>query len=158
MNFTILFGVALVPLLVGMVWYNPKVLGNAWMHANGFTEDSIKSNTRPMWQIFLLTYIFSLFASFIFMHLCIHQMGVFSLTEGKNMLPSYDAFMADYGKLFRSFGHGALHGGMSGFMLSLFIAGTGALFEMRSWKYIFIHVGYYTICGILMGGLVCQFA
>jgi len=32
--------------------------------------------------------------------LCVHQMGAFSLTEGTNMLPSYDAFMADYGKLF----------------------------------------------------------
>jgi hypothetical protein len=83
-----------------MVWYNPKVFGNAWMQANGFTEESVKANPRPMWQIFSFTYIFSLLAAFIFSHLCVHQMGAFSLTEGTNMLPSYDAFMADYGKLF----------------------------------------------------------
>ena len=160
MNFPILFGVALVPLFVGMVWYNPKVLGNAWMEACGFTEDQLRANSKPMWQTFLFLYIFSLLATMVFMQLCIHQIGAYGMIGGgmaENTLPSFQAFMTDYGTAFRTFKHGALHGGMAGFFMSLFMVGTGAMFEMRSWKYIFIHVGYLTICGIIMGGLLCQF-
>ena len=35
MNFGILFAVALVPLLLGMIWYNEKVFGKAWMESSG---------------------------------------------------------------------------------------------------------------------------
>lgn len=160
MNFSVLFGAALVPLLVGMVWYNPKVFGNAWMHANGFTEESVKANPRPMWQIFLFTYIFSLLASMVYWQLCVHQMGAMGMIGGginERTLPSFQAFMNDYGTAFRTFKHGALHGGMASFTMGLFMVGVGAMFEMRSWKYIFLHVGYLTICGIIMGGLICQF-
>lgn len=161
MNYPILFGVALVPLLVGMVWYNPKVLGTAWMQACGFTEEQMNNMDKSgMWKTFLFVYIFSLLGSFVFMFLCIHQTGAYGMIGGgitEATLPSFQAFINDYGTAFRTFKHGALHGGMSGFMLSLFMVGTGALFEMKSWKYIFIHVGYFTVCGILMGGLVCQF-
>lgn len=161
MNYAILFGAALVPLIVGSIWYNPKVFGNAWMQANGFTEESIQNNPRPMWQVFLFTYIFSLLATGIYWQLCVHQMGALGMIGGpdqiSNALPSYQAFMNDYGTAFRSFGHGALHGGMAAFIMGLFMVGVGAMFEMRSWKYIFIHVGYLTVCGILMGGLICQF-
>jgi hypothetical protein len=160
MNFSVLFGVALVPLFVGMVWYNPKVFGNSWMKANGFTEESIKTNPRPMWQIFLLLYIFSFLSTMVLMQLCIHQIGAYGMIGGEinaTTLPSFQAFMTDYGNTFRTFKHGALHGGLASFIMSLFMVGTGAMFEMKSWKYIFIHVGYLTICGIIMGGLICQF-
>lgn len=33
---------AVIPLLVGMVWYNPKVFGNAWMGATGLDEAKAK--------------------------------------------------------------------------------------------------------------------
>ena len=32
---------ALVPLLIGSIWYNPKVFGTAWMKATGFTDDKL---------------------------------------------------------------------------------------------------------------------
>jgi hypothetical protein len=160
MNFPVLFGVALVPLFVGMIWYNPRVLGNAWMEACGFTEEQLKANSKPMWKTFIALYIFSLLATMVFMQLCIHQIGAYGMIGGgmaEGTLPSFQAFMTDYGNAFRTFKHGALHGGMAGFFMSLFMVGSGAMFEMRSWKYIFIHVGYLTICGIIMGGLLCQF-
>lgn len=161
MNYPILFGVALVPLLIGMIWYNPKVLGTAWMESCGFTEEKMQNVDKSgMWKTFVLVYIFSLLACMVYWQLCIHQVGAYGMIGGgpnADTLPSFQAFMNDYGTAFRTFKHGMLHGGMASFFMSLFMVGTGALFEMRSWKYILIHVGYFTICGILMGGLICQF-
>lgn len=160
MNLPVLFGVALVPLLVGMVWYNPKVLGNAWMQACGFSEEQMKNADKSgMWKIFIQVYIFSLFFTFILQFLVIHQFGAFGMIGGniENALPSFQAFMTDYGSAFRTFKHGALHGSMSGLFIGLFMVGTSALFEMKSWKYILIHVGYYMLCATIMGGLLCQF-
>ena len=33
---------AIVPLIVGSIWYNPKVFGSAWMNVNGFNEEKLK--------------------------------------------------------------------------------------------------------------------
>jgi len=161
MNYPILFGVALVPLLLGMIWYNPKVLGKAWMDACGITEEKIDNAGKGgMWKTLIFVYIFSLMACFVYMQLCIHQLGAYGMIGGgmaDKTLPSFQAFMNDYGQVFRTFKHGALHGGIASFIMSLFMMGITALLEMRSWKYILIHVVYFTICGIIMGGLICQF-
>lgn len=121
MNFPVLFGVALIPLLVGFVWYNPKVFGNAWMEACGFTEEKMKNIDKSgMWKTFLLTYIFSLLATMVYWQLCVHQMGAFGMIGGgptPETLPSFQAFMDDYGTAFRTFKHGMLHGGMSRHLL-----------------------------------------
>ena len=65
------------------------------------------------------------------------------LTDIENALPSYAAFMADYGTAHRTFGHGALHGIMSGIFVALPIIGTNALFERKGAKYILINSGYW---------------
>jgi hypothetical protein len=44
---------------------------------------------------------------------------------------------------------------MSGLFLSLGMIGIQGLLERKSWKYIFIHVGYWTITMMLMGSIVC---
>ena len=70
-------------------------------------------------------------------------------------LPSYNAFMADYGTAFRTFKHGALHGTIAGLFIALPIIGTNALFERKSAKYIFINSGYWIVTLAIMGGIVC---
>ena len=42
MNYLAIVGAALVPLIVGMIWYSPKVFGNTWMQVNGFTPEGMK--------------------------------------------------------------------------------------------------------------------
>ncbi|WP_276975155.1 DUF1761 domain-containing protein, partial [Flavobacterium filum] len=69
--------------------------------------------------------------------------------------PSYAAFMADYGNAFRTYKHGALHGFMSGLFLALPLVAINGLFERKSWKYIFIHAGYWTVVMTIMGAIVC---
>lgn len=39
MNFYLYFVTALVPLILGFVWYNPKTFGNAWMKEAEMTDE-----------------------------------------------------------------------------------------------------------------------
>jgi hypothetical protein len=40
MNFPVLLGAALIPTIVGFIYYNPKFgFGKAWMSASGVTEE-----------------------------------------------------------------------------------------------------------------------
>jgi hypothetical protein len=45
---------------------------------------------------------------------------------------------------------------MIGLLIVLPIMGTNALFERKSFKYVLINVGYWTISLALMGGILCQ--
>lgn len=69
--------------------------------------------------------------------------------------PSYVAFMADYGTAFRTFKHGALHGFMAGLFLALPVIGTNALYERKSFKYTLVTGGFWIVCFMIMGGIVC---
>ena len=38
----------LVPMVLGFVWYHPKVFGGAWMKSLGMTEESMKEGNMAM--------------------------------------------------------------------------------------------------------------
>lgn len=155
MNFLAILTAAISALVVGFIWYNPKVFGNAWMQAAGITEDQIKGGN--MLKIFSLALLFSFMLAFLMTTIVIHQMGAIGLVGGdpSKALPSYAAFMADYGDAFRTFKHGALHGFISGIFLALPIIGINALFERKSAKYIFINSGYWMVTLTIMGAIIC---
>jgi hypothetical protein len=155
MNFLAILAAAISALVVGFIWYNPKVFGNAWMQAAGITEDQIKGGN--MLKIFSLALLFSFMLAFLMTTIVIHQMGAIGLVGGdpSKALPSYAAFMADYGDAFRTFKHGALHGFISGIFLALPIIGINALFERKSAKYIFINSGYWMVTLTIMGAIIC---
>lgn len=159
-NFIALFLAAIVTLVTGFIWYNPKVFGTIWMRENNLTQEELR--TGNMLKIFGLTYIFSLMITMTLMSLTIHQSGAVGMVGGPPMLdsakPSFAAFMADYGMAYRTFKHGALHGFMSGLFFAFPIIGINGLFERKSWKYIFIHSGYWMLTLTLMGGIICGFA
>lgn len=159
-NFYALLTAAVVTLLVGFAWYHPKVFGTIWMRESNLTEDELKKGS--MLKIFGLTYIFSLMITMTLMSLTIHQSGAVGMVGGPPLIasakPSFAAFMADYGNAYRTFKHGALHGFISGLFFALPIIGINGLFERKSWKYIFIHAGYWIVTLTLMGGIICGFA
>ncbi|WP_264552117.1 DUF1761 domain-containing protein [Flavobacterium sp. N2038] len=159
-NFVALLLAAITTLVTGFIWYHPKVFGTIWMRENNFTPEQLK--TGNMLKIFGLTYVFSLMITVILMALTIHQSGAVGMVGGPPMLanakPSFAAFMADYGTAYRTFKHGALHGFMSGLFFALPIVGINGLFERKSWKYIFIHAGYWMLTLMLMGGIICAYA
>lgn len=146
---------AVSALVVGFIWYNPKVFGNAWMNTAGLTEEQLKGGN--MAKVFGLALVFAFLLSTALPGIVIHQMGVFSLVGGDPSLalPSFEAIMADYGGAFRTFKHGALHGVLTGVFIALPILGTNALFERKSAKYIFINAGYWIVTLGIMGGIIC---
>lgn len=157
MNFISPVVAAFTTLLVGFVWYHPKFFGTAWMKEIGLTQEELQKGN--MLKIFGLTFIFSIFISFIMQMLVIHQMGALGMIDGGTKIaeakPSFAAFMADYGMAFRTAKHGALHGFMTGLLFVFPVIAINGLFERRSWKYIFIHSGYWLVSLTIIGAIVC---
>ncbi len=160
-NEIFLFVAALIPLIIGFIWYNPMVFGKVWMKVSNLTEADMKRSNLAL--IFGLTYVLGLFIAAGLMGIVIHQQGIYSLfadnlTSGDVEIKAMvNNIMDKYGDKHRSFGHGALHGGIAAIMLALPVVAINALFERRSWKYIAIHAGYWFVTLTLMGGLICQF-
>lgn len=154
-NFLAILAAAISALVVGFVWYNPKVFGNAWMKAAGMSEEQVKGGN--MAKIFGLSLLFAIMLALSLQSITIHQMGAFSMVGGdlETALPSYQAFMDDYGDAFRTFKHGVFHGVFAGIFIALPILGTNALFERKGAKYIFINSGYWIITLAIMGGIIC---
>jgi hypothetical protein len=156
-NFPAILVAALSSFAVGIVWYNPKVFGTIWMKEIGMTDEKAKQGN--MAKIFGLTFVFSFILAFIMPTFVIHQFGPLGMvggpTEAEKALSSYTAFMADYGNVFRTFKHGALHGSMIGLFVALPVIATNCLFEQKSFKYAAISSGYWIVVMTLMGGIIC---
>ncbi len=153
------FVAALIPMIVGAIYYHPKVVGNAWMKTNGFTEESLQEGNMAL--IFGLSYFFSFLLAFFYSGMVIHQSSMFSLfvpeimESGSEIQQDFNALMAKYGDRHRNFGHGAVHGVFTTIFFVLPLIAVNSLFERRGWKYIMIHFGYWFITLVLMGGLLC---
>jgi hypothetical protein len=155
---------ALIPMIIGFIWYNPKVMGKAWMEATGLTDEKMKGSNMGL--VFGLSYVFSCFLAFALVPLTIHQMGFQSIlmnepgfgVEGSDIYIFFHDFLAKYGNNFRTFKHGALHGTIGAVFIAFPIIAINGMFERKSWKYIWINSGYWVISMLLMGGIVCQFA
>ena len=164
LNFLVLALAALVPMIMGFIYYNPKVVGNAWMKEAGLDEEKMKGANMAL--IFGLSYLFSFMLATAINMMVIHQSHMASILMNEpgfkektgDVFAMYTDFMAKYGHNFRTFKHGAFHGTLSGLFVALPIVAINALFERRSFKYILIHVGYWTITIALMGGVICQWA
>ena len=71
MKILVTFLAALEPLMVGFVWYNPKVFGTIWMNETGMTEEKAKNSN--MAKTFGLTYLLSLLIALILYAVVIHK-------------------------------------------------------------------------------------
>ena len=163
MNWIIILVTALVPMVTGFIWYNPKTLGTAWMQAAGVTEEKTKS--ANMGLIYGLSILFSLMLAMAINSMVIHQNHMYStlLNEPGFGDPNSEigmyisSFMEKYGNNFRTFKHGALHGFLGGLFFAFPILATNAMFERKGWKYIWINTGYWTLTITIMGGILCAF-
>jgi hypothetical protein len=162
-NFPIVLLSALIPLLMGFIWYHPKVFGNIWMRESGVFPDEDAVKRMP--KILLLLLICSIVASFILQFFVVHQFHFYSMlasdqqleVSGSEINTMFTEIIQKYGTNFRTFKHGAFHGSFTGIMFVLPLITVNALFERRSWKYILIHGGYWTVSLGLMGGLISAF-
>lgn len=156
---------ALVPTIVGFIWYNPKFLGKAWMEATGLTQETAqKGFNMPL--VFGLSLLFSFFLAFSLSSVVIHQMALSSMMANVPELKdtnsvtyqAYHHLISTYASNYRSFRHGALHGTLLGVFGILPIIATSAMFERKSFKYIAINAGYWIVSLAIMGAIICHFA
>ena len=164
MNWIPILCSALIPMAIGFIWYNPKIgFGNAWMKASGMTMEMAKGANMAV--VFGFSLLFAVMLALSLMPLVIHQAGLNSMlqpmpgsTESATDLNAVlTDLMAKYGTRYRTFKHGMLHGAIASIFFVLPVIGTNALFERKGAKYIFIHVGFWFVSLMLMGGVICAF-
>lgn len=144
---------SLTTLIVGFVWYNPKVFGTIWMQETGMTEE--KAQQSNMLKIFGLTLLYSFMLAFFIGPMVNHEIGVVQAAGGNNNDPAVVEFLKIHHGKFLSFKHGALHGTMAGIFFILPTIAINALFEQKSWKYILVNAGYWIISLAIMGAIIC---
>jgi hypothetical protein len=113
--------------LVGWLWYGP-LFGKAWMSAVGLSEEKIQQGN--MAKIFGFAFLFELIMAF--------NLAVF-LTGSPEAAEMMNAQM------------GAFYGFLAGFGWVFFALAVNSLYEQKSWKYIFINGGYWTVAFTIMG-------
>lgn len=160
MNFIAILVSALVPTVIGFIWYNPKVLGTAWMNASGMTEEKMQGANMAV--IFGVSLVLSIMLAMSMAGLSIHQLALDSLLlnqpgfgeQGSELMVWLEGFKETHKNNFRTFPHGLLHGAIAGIFFVLPVLGTNALFERKGIKYIAINVGYWLVTLALMGGII----
>ena len=122
-NHIAVFVCALLNLALGALWYSPVLFYKSWLRETKLTEEQLaRSNPAKTYGLALL----------------------FALIISYNL-----AFFL--GDTQTDAAWGAAAGFLAGFGFSALIFAIVALFEQRSWKYIFINGAYITIYFTLIG-------
>ncbi len=114
-------------LAFGALWYSPIIFYNSWKKENNFTDEQLKS-INPA-KVYGVSFILSVIISY--------NMAFFLGDSKTDMI------------------WGTTAGFLAGFGFAALIFAVVALFEQRSWRYIFINGGYitvyFTIIGFILG-------
>jgi hypothetical protein len=140
-NFIAILCAALLPLVMGFLYYHPSLFGNKWMAANNF----VKANMTPPKPVM---YLLAFFCSFL---LAFFLWGW--VTGGGGMEQSQVVDPID-GHSYVTFGHGVFHGVAFSLMVLLPVFITMKIFEARKWSWAWINIGYWSLTTILMCGLL----
>ena len=126
-NHLAVFVCALANLALGALWYSPVLFYRGWSNETGLDEEQL-SKSNPA-KTYGLAFLFALVISY-----------------------NLAFFLGDANT---SAAWGATAGFLAGFGFAALIFGIIALFEQRSWKYIFINGGfitvYFTLIGFILG-------
>lgn len=128
MNYVAIIAGAIAIMILGWVWFNPKVLGQKWMEGAGLSEDDMKS-ASPMVMVgaLLMALVISWAASRYATH----------TEEGMSQ-----------------FVHGMFHGLMPALMFVAPVLISKGLYEKKDFSWILIGVGYWVIAITLASGIV----
>lgn len=121
----------LIPTITGFIYYNPKVVGTAWMKSLGITEEHMKKGNMPV--IFGVSLVMSFLLAFFLVHFC----------NGEGQEGEFDTFQ-----------HGAWHGAFIGILVAMPVLVTNGLFELKNFANQAINVTYWIITLALMGGVL----
>jgi hypothetical protein len=161
MNFLAILTAAIIPLLVGALWFHPKVFGNTLMKLNGVdpNDPNMKKGHKPV--VYIMTFIMSLIFAMFLQAMVIHQFHLYSLFYKQNITdPStpegalFKSVMDMFGTSYRTFKHGAFHGFLSGLCVITPVLTIQYLFEGKGAKYILLNAGYWIVSMLIMGGIL----
>jgi hypothetical protein len=141
-NFIALICAGIMPMLMGFIYYHPKVMGNSWMKANGFTLEIIGKGPKPV--LYLLALVCSFLLAFF----------LWGWTTGAGGVDTFQVTDPVDGHSYVTFQHGVFHGVAFTLMVLLPIFVTMKIFEMRKWSWAFVNIGYWGITIILMCGIL----
>lgn len=157
-NVLVIVATALIPMIIGMAWYNPSLFGNAWLKEAGMTQDDMKANQKPL--KFLLGFICNVLLAFGLFTLVTHEFAILGLVGGDPALlgagTTGGAFLAEYGGSFSRFSHGVVHGIFASLLFAIPFIGHQCLWSGKSLKHFLIDLGFWTVCIILMTGVIAQ--
>ena len=130
----------LMPMIIGFIYYHPKVLGGIWMRANGFTLESVGEGPKPiLWVACLvLSFMLTFWCRVQFMDP--HQTSI-----------DFDGNPKDW----ITFQHGVVHGFAYTLFVVLPILGTLAVFEKKSLSWVLVNVGYWLLTLMAICAIVC---
>lgn len=126
-NFLAVIVATLSTFFVGWLWYGP-LFGNIWMKAVGLSEEDLQQGN--MAKIFGLAFFFEFIMAFNL------AMFFYGSPEAEVAVTA---------------GSGAFYGFLTGFGWIFFALAVNSLFEQKSWKYILVNGGYWTITFTVMG-------
>jgi hypothetical protein len=121
--------------VVGGIWYSPGLFGNAWMKDSNLNEEDIKKGNKG--KIFGFTAVFSL--------LMAANLAMF-LADGPTGCPDNCIQKTDLA-------WGA-YGGLPCRNLDFLCNAIHSLFELKTWRHIFINGGYSLVALTLMGAII----
>ncbi|MDZ4752043.1 MAG: DUF1761 domain-containing protein [Flavobacteriales bacterium] len=117
MNWLAIIVAVLASAVIGFIWYNPKVFGNAWMKSIGITMDDAKDTN-------------------------VAKMMIVDLAMATIVSINSARFMGYPATEYMTIKHGIFHGLESLGYLVVPVIVTTAIYEKRNFKYIAITVGY----------------
>lgn len=118
--------------VIGGVWYSPGLFGRAWMKDNNLAEEAIKKSNKG--KIFGFTLIFSLL-------MAVNLAMFLQDPKSPDCGPKTDITW------------GMTAGFLAGIWTFCAIA-IHSLFELKSWRLIFINGGYTIVALVLMGAII----
>lgn len=166
MNLIAILIAALIPMVIGFIWYHPKVFGTLWMKETGMTEEKARQGNQIL--KFVLTFLFSFMLAFVLNSLAVHDSFIDGATyykTNKTNIPEPGTELAQWKEYYytnlAADNHTAKHGAFHAFMLvGLFIVlpifATNSIFEGKSWKYVAVNTSYWMLSLIIMGAIIAS--
>lgn len=125
-NWFAVIAAAVSAFVLGGLWYSPLLFGRAWQRANGFSDEQVREGS--MAKIFGFSFLFSFIMAL--------NLAMFLSNPETDMV------------------WGIIAGFLAGFGWSFMSIGITAMFERRTWAYVFINGGYQVFALMLMGAIL----
>lgn len=137
LNWLAILLAAILPLIIGAIWYHPKVFGTAWMAATGISKKSIK--TLSPFEMYIGAFLISILIAVALSTIIV----VGDASSAYQVTTSLEAFK-----------DGILSGFMTGFLIILPVIAVNGIFELQPTNLVLINVFYWIVTLTLMGGLI----